>query len=152
VLRLGRAVLASVVTVAIAGCGVVSTTGPAATPADFLGISASIVRRGVTIEHPVSGDAGCGDTTLSKTAISFRASGLDQSTAVPLHLYIFGSRDSYDRLRPAVADCAHSYVANAGATEVVEAPPFVVVGEGPWGPQFSAAIRAALLEAAGTGG
>jgi hypothetical protein len=145
-------VILILVACAVAGCGTVSTTPPAPTPADFLGISSSIVRQGVAIQHPVSGDAGCSDATLSKTAISFSASGLDQPTPVPVHLYIFGSRESYDRLRSSVADCAHAYIVNANAAQVIEAPPFVVVGEGPWGPKFETAIRAGLVEAAGNGG
>ena len=150
--RLCVVILAILVTIALGACGNVSTTPPAPTPADFLGISSSIVRQGVTIQHPVSGDAGCGDATLSKTAISFSALGLDQATAVPVHLYIFGSRASYDRLRSSVADCAHAYITNSDATEVIEAPPFVAVGEGPWGQKFERAIRAGLVEAAGNGG
>ena len=35
--------------------------------------------------------------------------------------------------------------------ESVEQSPFVLAGQGPWAPQFEAAIREALLVAAGTG-
>ena len=146
-----RAVIACLVASLAAGCNVVSRTPPAPTPADFLGISSNIVRHGIAVDRPVSGDAGCNDPTLAKTAISFRAFGLDQPVPTPVHLYIFGSRDAYSRLSSSVADCARSY-ANPGTLEVVDAPPFVLVGQGPWGPRFAAAIDAALREAAGNGG
>ncbi len=138
--------------IAIAGCGVVSLTPPAPTPADFLGISSTLVRRGIAIERVVSGDAGCADPTLSKTAISFRASGLDQATPVALYLYIFGSRESYQKLRAEIDRCAMSYVGDPETFASVDAPPFVIAGQGPWAPRFAAAIREGLLEAAGSGG
>jgi hypothetical protein len=147
-----RAVCVVLVAAVVAGCGVVSHTPPAPTPADFLGISSTIVRHGIAVDRPVSGDAGCSDPTLAKTAISFRASGLDQPTSTPVHLYIFGSRDAYDRLKPSIADCARSYAADPATLEVIDASPFVLVGEGPWGPKFTSAIEAALREAAGNGG
>jgi hypothetical protein len=136
----------------VTGCGVVSRTPPAPTPADFLGISSTIVRHGIAVDRPVSGDAGCDDATLAKTAISFRASGLDQPAPTTMYLYIFGSRDAYDRLSSSVADCARSYASDPSTLEAVDAPPFVLVGQGPWGPKFSGAIEAALREAAGNGG
>ena len=136
----------------LAGCGVVSRTPPAPTPADFLGISSSLVARGIAIDHVVSGDAGCRDANLAKTAISFRASGLDQTTPVPVYLYIFGSRESFVNRRGDVDTCARSYVTDPQAFASIDASPFVLAGQGPWAPRFSAALRAGLTEAAGTGG
>jgi hypothetical protein len=136
----------------VAGCGLASGTPPAPTPADFQGIVADLVRRGITIDHVVSGDAGCADPALSRTAISFRASGLDQPAPAAIHLYIFGSEDSLQKLRPAIDTCARSYVTDPQTFESIDASPFVVAGQGPWGEQFGAAIRAGLTEAAGSGG
>jgi hypothetical protein len=136
----------------VAGCGLASGTPPAPTPADFLGISAALVRRGITIDHVVSGDAGCDDPVLSKTAISFRASGLDQAAPATIHLYIFGSRDSFEKLHAEVDRCARTYATDPDAFASVDASPFVAAGAGPWAPAFNTAIRAGLTEAAGTGG
>jgi hypothetical protein len=36
--------------------------------------------------------------------------------------------------------------------ESLEQSPFVIVGQGPWGPKFKTALRAGLEVAAGTGG
>jgi hypothetical protein len=141
-----------VATVVLAGCGFVSRTPPVATPADFLGISSALVTRGVSVSGIVAGDAGCNDPALAKTAISFRAAGLDQAAAVPVRLYIFGSRDSYEKLRSSVDDCARSFVTDPETFESIDASPFVVVGQGPWGPRFTAAIRQGLSQAAGNGG
>jgi hypothetical protein len=71
----------------VAACGVVSTRRHP-TPADFPGIASEPGKRGILIEHATSGDAGCDDPVLSPTAISFEASGLDQSTRLRVHLYV----------------------------------------------------------------
>jgi hypothetical protein len=150
---LRRAFLALLCAAVVAsGCGLVSRTPPVPTPADFLGISGAMVARGIGVNKVVAGDAGCDDPVLAKTAISFEASGLDQATAVPVHLYIFGSRESYDKLRQSVDTCAVSYVTDPRAFVAIDAPPFVIVSQGAWAPKFSAAVRQALTETAGSGG
>jgi hypothetical protein len=150
--RGGFLALSYVVAIVVAGCGLVSRTPPAPTPADFLGISGAFFARGISVSQVVAGDAGCADPGLAKTAISFRASGLDQAAPVAVHLYIFGSRASYDKLRAAVDACAASYITDPQAFVSIDAPPFVIVSQGPWGPQFTAAIRQGLTQAAGSGG
>ncbi len=134
-----------------AGCGVISTTPPAPTPADFQGIAAEIVSRDIRIDNLVSGDAGCDDPTLTPTAIGFDASGLDQATPVRLYLYIFRNRDSYERLRGEIDACARSFVTDPETFESIESSPFVLAGQGPWAPDFKAALRDALTVASGTG-
>ena len=135
----------------VAACGVVSTTPPAPTPADFPGIAIELVKRGVVVEHPVSGDAGCSDPILAPTAIGFDASGLDQAKVVRVYLYIFRNRETFERLRASVDDCARTFVTNPDTYESVEDSPFVVAGQGPWGSQFKAAVRDGLKVAAGAG-
>ena len=132
-------------------CGVISTTPPPATPADFVGITGSLARRHITVEHVVSGDAGCDDRTLAQTAIAFDAKGLDQATPVRVHVYIFRNRDAFERLRQEVDTCARSYATDPDAFASVEASPYVVASGGPWAPEFQAAMRSAITEAAGTG-
>jgi len=131
------------------GCGF--TAPPAPTPADFQGIAADLAKRGLQIEHVVSGDAGCDDLTLKQTAIGLDATGLDQATPTRLFIYIFRNRASFDRLRQTVDGCATSYATDPGAYESIEASPFVVASAGPWAPDFRAAVRSAITEAAGTG-
>jgi hypothetical protein len=140
-----------VVVVLLAGCGRISTAPPAPTPADFQGIAGDVVQRGIQVSNIVSGDAGCDDAGLAKTAIGFDAVGLDQAKPVRLYLYIFGNRDSYERLRATVDACARSYVTDPGTYESVETSPFVLSGQGPWGQNFKTNLRAAIVEAAGTG-
>jgi hypothetical protein len=132
------------------GCGV-STTPPAPTPADFQGIARELVTRDLRIEHIVSGDAGCDDHTLAQTAIALDAVGLDQASPTRLYIYIFRNRASYERLRETVDGCARAYATDPETFESIEASPFVVASAGPWAPQFKAAVRAAMIEAAGTG-
>jgi hypothetical protein len=135
----------------LAGCSVLTETPPAPTPADFQGIATDIVTRGITIDHLVSGDAGCNDPVLNPTAIGLDASGLDQEEPVRLYLYIFRNRDAYDRLRASIDECARSFVTDAETFESIESSPFVLAGQGPWAPEFKSALRDALTEAAGTG-
>jgi hypothetical protein len=140
-----------VVALLLAGCGTISRTPPEPTPADFQGIAGDIVQRGIQVSHVVSGDGGCPDTNLAKTAISFDVVGLDQPTPVHVYVYIFRNRDTYERLRSTVDACARSYVTDPESYETVETSPFVLAGQGPWGPQLKDNLRAALTDAAGTG-
>src|SRR3954447_6825123 len=155
--RRSRAGLRSVVTASVvvsiilAGCGTISRTPPAPSPADFQGIAGDIVQRGIEVSHVVSGDPGCPDADLAKTAIAFDASGLDQKAPVRLYLYIFRNRDTYQRLRSTVDGCARAYVTDPVTYESVETSPYVLSGQGPWGSQFKTNLRAAIDEAAGTG-
>jgi hypothetical protein len=136
----------------LGSCGIVSTTPPAATPADFPGITAELAKRGVQVNHFVSGDAGCHDPVLTPTAIAFDAKGLDQARNVRIYLYIFRNREAFERLRASVDSCAASFVTDADTFETAEESPFVLAGQGPWGAEFEAAVREGLSAAAGTGG
>lgn len=129
-----------------------STSPPAPTPADFPGITAELAVRGVRVNHFVSGEAGCADPVLVPTAIAFDARGLDQAENVRIYTYIFRNREAFERLRATIDLCAANFVTDPETYETVEQSPFVLAGQGPWGPQFEAAIREALAEAAGTGG
>ncbi|HXI82426.1 MAG TPA: hypothetical protein VNM34_16600 [Verrucomicrobiae bacterium] len=147
----GAGTVAAVLMILLAACGTISNTPPAATPADFQGIAGSIVQRGIRIEHIISGDAGCQDADLAKTAIGFDAVGLDQPTTVRVHVYIFRDRATYERLRANIDSCARMYVTDPDTYESVETSPYVLAGQGPWGPTFKSNLRAAIVEAAGTG-
>ena len=146
-LRIAQMVLA----VVVVGCGTISTTPPAATPGPFPEIAGRIAQQGIVVNRPVSGDPGCPDQNLAKTAIAFDASGLDQPTPVRIYVYIFRDRATYERLRSTVDDCARTYVTDPATYETVETSPYVLSGQGPWGPQFKEGLRAAIVAAAGTG-
>jgi len=140
-----------VLAVATAGCGLVSTTPPSPTPADFPGIAIELGKRGILVEHAVAGEAGCDDHVLSPTAISFDASGLDQAAKVRIHLYVFRNRATYERLAATVDACARSFVTDPATYESVDQSPYVVAGQGPWATRFEAALRQGLDVAAGSG-
>jgi hypothetical protein len=146
--RIGLLVSALVVS----ACGVISTSAPAPTPADFQGIAEEFVTRGIVLDHLVSGDAGCADQKLTQTAIGFDASGLDQADVVRVRIYIFRNADAYSRLRSTIDACAAAFVTDPSTFESLDDPPFVLAGQGPWAPEFKAALRDALDVAAGTGG
>jgi hypothetical protein len=149
--RARAAALSIAAVLALAGCGTISTSPPAPTPADFQGLAAELTKAGVVIDRIVSGDAGCDDPVLIPTAIGLDASGLDQPEPVRVYLYIFRNRASFDRLRSTVDDCAQSFVTDPDTFESVEQSPFVIAGQGPWAPEFEAAVRSALEVAGGTG-
>ncbi len=135
----------------VAACGSITTTAPAPTPADFQGLATELTVRRIAIDDLVSGDAGCDDKVLIPTAIGITAKGLDQAEPVRIYLYIFRNRDAFERLRATIDGCARSFVTDPQTFESVEQSPFVLAGQGPWAPQFEAAIREALEVAAGTG-
>ena len=149
--RLRPIVVACCAALLVAACGVVSTTPPAPTPADFQGIASEFGRRGLVVSHLVSGDAGCADPVLIPTAIGFDAHGLDQSGDVRIYIYIFRNREAFERLRASVDACAASFVTDPETYETVEQSPFVLAGQGPWGTEFETAVRDGLAIAAGTG-
>jgi hypothetical protein len=138
-------------TVALAGCSAISLTPPAPTAAPFPGIAGQLSQHGIRVTGIVSGDAGCADANLAKTAVGFDASGLDQATPVRVHVYIFKNRATYERLRSTIDACAAAFVTDPATFESVEMSPYVVAGQGPWGTTFKDNIRAAITEAAGTG-
>lgn len=137
--------------VALVGCGR-ATAPPSPTPADFPGIADQLSSVGIKVANVISGDAGCPDAGLGRTAIGFDASGLDQATPVRIRLYIFGDHDAWQRLSASVATCAKSYVTDPTSYESLAPSPFVASGQGPWAPGFAAALETALTQAAGTGG
>ena len=144
--------LALFATVALSACSFVETVPPSPTPADFPDTAIQLTQRGVVIDRVVSGDAGCDDKVLAPTAIAFDASGLDQASKVRVYLYVFRNRESFERLRATIDDCARTFVTDPETYESIEDSPFVLAGQGPWAPKFKAALRAGLEAAAGTGG
>jgi hypothetical protein len=150
-MSLPRPLALGFVALLVAACGFVETTPPAPTPADFQGIASEFAKRGIVLDHVVSGDAGCTDKVLAPTAISFDASGLDQTTKVRIYLYAFRDRATSQRLRSTIDACARAFVTDPAAYESVDQSPYVLAGQGPWGPTFEAALRQALAVAAGTG-
>ncbi|CAN5558449.1 hypothetical protein BH20CHL7_BH20CHL7_02470 [soil metagenome] len=137
--------------VLLVGCDRISTGPPAPTPADFQGIATELTKRGIAIDRIVSGDAGCDDPILIPTAIGLDATGLDQDEAVRLYVYIFRNRAAFERLRASVDTCARAFVTDPQTFETIEQSPYVLAGQGPWAPDFEAAVRDALEVAAGTG-
>src|SRR5262249_37071683 len=87
--RLALAPFLALIALAVAACGTISVSPPPAPPTDFPGLTNQLVGVQVRPSDWVSGDAGCTDPDLVKSAISFQAQGLDQATPVKLYLYIF---------------------------------------------------------------
>ncbi len=141
-----------VVLAVVTGCSTISKNSPAPTAADFPGIAGVLTQHAIGVDHIVSGDAGCDDVEIARTAIGFDASGLDQVTPVRVRIYIFRNRATYERLRSTIDTCAAAFVTDPETYESVDTSPYVVAGQGPWAPRFRDAIRAAISEAAGTGG
>jgi hypothetical protein len=135
----------------VAGCGTILRTPPAPTPADFPTMAGILTQHAIKVDKIVSGDAGCDDANLGKTAIGFDAWGLDQATPVRIHVFIFRNRATYDRLRSTIDQCAAKFVTDPETFESVETSPYVVAGQGPWGTVFKDNLRGAITEAAGTG-
>lgn len=134
--------------VLVAGCDSLAPGSPPATPTDFAGIVAELATDGIGVDHVVEGDPGCPDERLARTAISFNATGVGQSTATRVYLYAFKDATVYQALRPAIDACAKSYVVDPNAYAAVDSSPYVLAGPGPWAPAFKDALRTALQRAA----
>jgi hypothetical protein len=148
-----RANLAAIVAaIALAGCSGLVEGRPTPTPQDFGGIVAALGGAGIVVTDPRSGDAGCDDANLTPTAISFDASGLGVTTPIHMRVYIFHDRDVWERRLPDVDACVAAWATDPATFETLDSSPYVLAGQGPWPAPFKAAIRAALVAAAGNGG
>ena len=87
----------------------------------------------------------------SRRRSASRPNGLDQAAPTRIYLYVFRNREAFERLRATVDGCARSFVTDAETFETIEQSPFVVAAQGPWAPEFEAALRDSLEVAAGTG-
>jgi hypothetical protein len=137
--------------VLLAGCGTISSSPPPATPTDFPGLTGRLNAVGIQARDWISGEPGCADDNLRKTAVRFEAAGLDQVEPVTLYLYVFRNRAAFERNRATIGPCAAAYVTDAETFEQIEQSPYVVAGQGPWAPEFEATLRRTLELAAGTG-
>ncbi len=142
------AVVVGLTVLLVGACSAFTATTAPATPTDFAGVVSELESLGIDVNRVVSGEAGCNDQRLSRTAIGFNARGLDQTTAVRVHLYAFKDQQVYDELRATVDACARSYVTDPAALGAVDEPPYVLAGSGPWAPAFKDALRTALQRAA----
>jgi hypothetical protein len=149
---IGRLVAGILLTTTLGGCAGVLQSPPVPNPEPFPGIVGQLGRFGVTALNWTSGDPGCDDPSLSPTAIRFEAQGLDQVAPVQLRIYIFRSREAWERRRPDVETCAAEWAVDPATFELLDVSPYVLAGQGPWPSGFEAAIRRALTEAAGDGG
>lgn len=145
-------VLASALAMGVGGCAGLLESPPVPDPEAFPGISGQLGRFGVDVLNWTSGDPGCDDPTLSPTAIRFDASGLDQAATVTFRIYIFRNREAWERRLADVDACAAGWADDPATFELVQVSPYVLAGQGPWGPEFEAAVRLGLIEAAGSGG
>ena len=136
----------------LSACAGILQSPPVPDPEPFPGIAGQLGRFGVDVASWTSGDDGCDDPTLSPTAIRFDAAGLDQATPVHLRIYIFRDRDAWERRLADVDACVAAWADDPATFVIVQVSPYVVAGQGPWPPQFDAALRKGLKEAAGTGG
>ena len=118
------------VAVVAGACSAFTPQTPKPTPTTFAGLVSELALVGVGVEHVVSGDAGCDDQRLARTAIAFDASGLDQPQPTRVHLYAFKNGKVYDELRPVVDLCARSYVTDPAAYGSVDASPYVLACPG----------------------
>jgi hypothetical protein len=143
-----RLILAALALVA-GGCNAIVASPPAPTPADFAGIASALAARGIGVDHVVSGDAGCADVALGRTAIGFDASGLGISTPTRVRVYIFNDQAAYERRQADIDTCSTTWATDVTTFERLDVVPYVLVGQGPWPTEFKTAARAALIAAAG---
>jgi hypothetical protein len=135
----------------VSGCAGILESPPVPDPESFPGIAGFLGRYGVDVSSWTAGDDGCDDPTLSPTAIRFDATGLDEKAVQHLRIYIFRNREAWERRLADVDTCAAAWADDPATFQIVQVSPYVVAGQGPWPPGFTAALRRGLTEAAGTG-
>jgi hypothetical protein len=135
----------------VGGCQVINGKPPEPTPLDFGGIAGDIALEGIAVGRPISGDAGCHDPAMIASAVGFDVSGLGVSSPLRARVYIFGSRDAYERRRPDVDTCVAGWASDPPTVEFIDASPYVLVVQGPIPEGFKAALSAGLRTAAGNG-
>ena len=136
----------------VSGCAGLLQSPPVPDPEAFPGIAGQLGRFGVEVLNWTAGDPGCDDPTISPTSIRFEAQGLDQPTPVLLRIYIFRNREAWERRLADVDACAAQWAVDPPTFELLQVSPYVLAGQGPWPPEFDAAVYKAILEAAGSGG
>ena len=136
----------------LSGCSAILESPPVPDPEAFPGIAGQLGRFGIDVQTWTSGDSGCDDATLNPTAIRFTAAGLDQPTPLTLRIFIFRDRAAWDRRLADVDTCAGKWATDPATFVIVQTSPYVVAGQGPWPPGFTAAIHEALTASAGNGG
>jgi hypothetical protein len=136
----------------LSGCSDVLQSPPTPGPEPFPGISSQLGRFGVEVLNWTAGDPGCDDPTLSPTSIRFEAQGLDQPTPVLMRIYIFRNREAWERRKIDVDACLRSWAEDPATFEALQVSPYVLAGQGPWPPEFDAALRQGIQEASGNGG
>lgn len=146
-----RTVVAALIVAALVltGCDAIRGTQPPAKPGDFAELRLALSQVGVHAADMVAGDDGCDDPTLAPTAFAFEASGEGVAAPIVLRAYLFRDDAAYERRRVDVDTCVAAWAADPATFEFVDAPPFVIAGQGPWPETFKAALRAALDETNG---
>ncbi|HYL40214.1 MAG TPA: hypothetical protein VET90_02800 [Candidatus Binatus sp.] len=140
-----------VLALSLGGCSALIGPTPGPSPLDFPGFADQLTLQGLTIQQPISGDAGCDDPTLVPTAIGFELSGLGVTKPIHARVYLFAGRAAYDRRRAQVDTCTAAWTTDPADVEFINAPPFVLVVQGPLPPAFKAAlVRALTISATGT--
>lgn len=133
----------------LTGCDALRGTPPPAKPGDFADLRLALSKLGVHAADMVAGDDGCDDPTLAPTAFAFEASGAGVAAPIPLRAYLFRDDAAYERRRADVDACVAGWATDPATFEFVDAPPFVIAGQGPWPAAFKAALRTALEETNG---
>jgi len=146
------AALALAAGLTLAGCSTIEQGPPSPTPLAFPGIAGELGRVGITVSDWRSGDAGCDDTTLTPTAVAFKATGAGMTTPTLLRVYIFGDKAAWTRRSADVDTCVAAWATDPATVELIDVSPYVLAGQGPWPAAFKTALRDAITRAAGTGG
>lgn len=127
---------------------------PGPTPGSMDDVIAAIVLQDITVQHLVSGDAGCSTPSLHENAVHMTLA-IGEQTSTPYDVYFFNwnNKTEYDGAASDFAACLSDHKAqnpSVGLTEL-DAYPWRAYGPG-WTPELYNKLAAALTSVDGTVG
>jgi hypothetical protein len=135
---------------AVLGC--YGDDGPGPTPGTMDDVIGAIVLQGITVQHLVSGDAGCSTASLHEDAVHMTLV-IGEQTALPYEVYFFNwnSQKKYDAAASDFSACMSEYLSHNPTVHLTELDAFPWRAYGPaWTPELYNKLAAALTSVDGT--
>ena len=151
-----RLVTAASVVLLLTACGTGAVPSPPLpTPGGYTEIFEAWALNGISVHERTSGDAGCGDPSLSDNAVHVVVSMTPDDELRDVYLFRFRNSVRWADAAPLVDACQGAFEAisarTGGPIARIDVSPYRAFGDG-WTPELQAALERGLSEVAGNGG